>query len=210
MPDHIKKTLNRAYLEDKPYNDIVLHLEREIRLNGQGAPDETTLVPLNTVDAVVTEDKKEQQQRGYCFYCEKYGLYKAQCHRLRKERYYATKASSAESKRTEAPKPKCGNCGKLHITKNCWDGANAANDPRKKNANSPSQPTKSTNNPYPPRPLSQKTEIAAPTIWGKSRREGVHNRGPPKQVRRRFFNRMQRRTDAGLATTMECRNDPQT
>ena len=33
MPDHVKKILNRAYLEDKPYNDIVLHLEREMRLN---------------------------------------------------------------------------------------------------------------------------------------------------------------------------------
>ena len=36
MPDHVKKILNRAYLEDKPYNDIVLHLEREMRLNGLG------------------------------------------------------------------------------------------------------------------------------------------------------------------------------
>ena len=32
MPDHVKKILNRANLEDKPYNDIVLHLEREMRL----------------------------------------------------------------------------------------------------------------------------------------------------------------------------------
>ena len=50
MPDHVKKILNRAYLEDKPYNDIVLHLEREMRLNGLGAPDEVTLVPLNKVE----------------------------------------------------------------------------------------------------------------------------------------------------------------
>ena len=27
IPDHVKKILNRAYLEDKPYNDIVLHLD---------------------------------------------------------------------------------------------------------------------------------------------------------------------------------------
>ena len=52
-----------------------------MRLNGQGAPDETTLVPLNTVDAVVTEDKKEQQQGGYGFHCGKYGHYKAQYRR---------------------------------------------------------------------------------------------------------------------------------
>ena len=132
MPGHVKKILNRAYLEDKPYNDFVLHLEPEMRFNGLGAPDETTLVPLNTVDAVVTEDKKEQQQRGYCFHCGKYGHYEAQCRRLRKESYYTTKTSTAEPKQTEAPKPKCDTCGKLHKTENCWDGANAANDPRKK------------------------------------------------------------------------------
>ena len=80
MRDHVEKILNRAYLEDKPYNDIVVHLEREMRLNGLGAPDEKTIVPLNTVDAVVTEDKKEQQQRGYCFHCGKYGPHTSEFH----------------------------------------------------------------------------------------------------------------------------------
>ena len=50
MPDHVKKILNRAYFEDKPHNDSVLHLEREIRLNGLGATDEVTLVPLNKIE----------------------------------------------------------------------------------------------------------------------------------------------------------------
>ena len=109
-----------------------MHLERELRLNGLGAPHETTVVPLNTVDAVVTEDKKEQQQRGYCFHCGKYGHYKAQCRRLCEERYYATKTSTAEPKQSEAPKPKSDTCGKLHKTENCWDGANAPNDSRKR------------------------------------------------------------------------------
>ena len=67
MPDHVKKILNRTYLEAKPYSDIVLHLEREMRLNGLSAPDETTLFPPNTVDAVVTDDKIEQQQRVIVF-----------------------------------------------------------------------------------------------------------------------------------------------
>ena len=133
MPDHVKKILNRAYLDDKPYNDIALHLEREMRQNGLGAPDENTLVPLNTVDAVVTDDKKEQQERGYYFHCVKYGHYKAQCRRLRKERYYAnTKSNNKDSNQNEPTKPKCDTRGKMHKIENCWDGANAANDPRKK------------------------------------------------------------------------------
>ena len=67
MADHVKKTLNRAYLEDKPYKDIVLHLEREMRLNGLGAPDETTLMPLNTIDEVVTEVKKKNNSEVTSF-----------------------------------------------------------------------------------------------------------------------------------------------
>ena len=132
MPDHVKKILNRAYLEDKPYNDIVLHLEREMRLNGLGAPDETTLVPLNTVDAVVTDDKKDQQQRGHCFHCGKYGHYKAQCRRLQRESYNVAKTTTKDPAQNKAPKPKCDTCGKMHKTENCWNGANAANDPRRK------------------------------------------------------------------------------
>ena len=75
----------------------------------------------------------------------------------------------------------------MHKTENCWDGANAANDPRKTNVISPSQPTKSTSNLYTLRPPSQKNEIAAPTIWGKSRREGVHNRGPQTGTKTIFY-----------------------
>ena len=59
MPDHVKKILKRAYLEDKPYNDIVLHLEREMGLNGLGAPDEVTLVPLNKNKIESAQTKQE-------------------------------------------------------------------------------------------------------------------------------------------------------
>ena len=111
MLDHVKKILNRAYLEDKPYNDINLHLEREMRLNGLGVPDETTLVPLNTVDAVVTDDKKDQQQRSHCFHCGKYGHDNAQCRRLQRERYNTTKKTTKDSAENEVPKPKCNTCG---------------------------------------------------------------------------------------------------
>ena len=67
MPDHVKEILNRAYHEDKPYYDIVLHLEREMHLNGLGAPDETALIPLNSIDVAPPETKKEPNQKGNCF-----------------------------------------------------------------------------------------------------------------------------------------------
>ena len=92
----------------------------------------------------MTEDKKEQQQRGCCFHCGNYGHYKAQCRRVRKERYCPTKSSTAKPKQPEAAKPKFDTCGKLHKTENCWDGANAANDPRKKERHF-TIPTKSAN-----------------------------------------------------------------
>ena len=83
MPDHVKKILNRAYLEDKPYNDFVLHLEREMRLNGLGVPDEVTLVPLNRVEPAPpnTEPKQadnttQNAKKGYCFYCNKFATTK--------------------------------------------------------------------------------------------------------------------------------------
>ena len=182
MPDRVKKILNRAYLEDKPYNDIVLHLEREMRLNGLGAPDETTLVPLNTVDTVVTDDKKDQQQRGHCFHCGKYGHYKAQCRRLQRERYNIAKTTTKDPAQNEAPKPKCDTCGKMPKLRTAGTEPMRQMTPERRNENSPFQPIKSANNLYPHCHPSQKTEIAAPTIWGKSRREGVHDRGPRKQV----------------------------
>ena len=158
-----------------------------MRLNGLGAPDETTLVPLTTVDAVVADDKKEQQQRGYCFHCEKYGHYKAQCRRLRKETYYASKTSTTDTKQTDAAKPKCETC------RNCTKLKSAGMEPMRQmtpgnaNVSSPSQRTRLANNPYLPRCPKQKTEVAAPTLWGKSRREGVHHRRPPQIGTKKIF-----------------------
>ena len=80
----------------------------------------------------MTDDKKDQQQRGHGFHSGKYGHYKAQCRRLQRERYNAAKTTTKDSTQNEVPKPKCDTCGKMHKTENCWNGANAANDPRRK------------------------------------------------------------------------------
>ena len=93
MSDHVNKILNMAYLEDKPYNDIVLHLEREMRLNGLGAPDKVTLVPLTKIEMAQfkTESKPvenitQNTKKGYCFYCNKLGHFKAECRKMKKDK----------------------------------------------------------------------------------------------------------------------------
>ena len=39
MPPHLKKPINHAHLENGTYEQIVIHLERELELNGLEAPD---------------------------------------------------------------------------------------------------------------------------------------------------------------------------
>ena len=59
----------------------MLHLEKEMRLNGLGTPDEVTLVPLNKVEPAPTktepkqaENRTQNSKKGYCFYCNKFGI----------------------------------------------------------------------------------------------------------------------------------------
>ena len=146
MPDHVKKILNRAYLEDKPYNDIVLHLEREMRLNGLGAPDEVNLVPLNKVEPAPpnTESKQadnttQNTKKGYCFYCNKFGHYKAECRKMKRDKLMQTKRNNGQTNNSAGKPLKCDTCGKPHKTENCWNGANAANEPRPKHRSTQEQ-----------------------------------------------------------------------
>ena len=74
----------------------MLHPEKEIRLSGLGAPDETTLAPLNAVYANPAEQKNEQAQRGYCFHCRRYGHFEAQSPKLKKDRYLENKAENGD------------------------------------------------------------------------------------------------------------------
>ena len=143
MPGHVKKILNRAYLKDKPYNDIVLHLEREMRLNGLGAPDDVTLVPLNKIEPTQTQTEAKPTQnftqhttqntkKGYCFYCNKFGQFKAECRKMRKDKWQQTRKHNDQTKNSTGTTLKCDTCGKPHKTEDCWNGANSANDPRSK------------------------------------------------------------------------------
>ena len=136
MPDHVKKILNRACLEDKPYNEKVLHLEREMRVNGLGAPDEVTLVPLNKIEPVQTKLETKQvehtTQNTKKGYCNKFGHYKAECRKLKRDKRMQTRKNNGKTNYSAGKLPKSDTRGKPHKTENCWNGANSANDPRPK------------------------------------------------------------------------------
>ena len=139
MPNHVKKRINRAYLEDKSYNDMVLHLDREMRLDSLGTPDEVTLVPLNTIEPAQpqtevqqTGNRTQNTKKGYCFYCSKFGNFKAECRKTRRDKWQQTRENNVQANLGTSKTPKCDTFGKPHKRKDYWKGANDANDPRPK------------------------------------------------------------------------------
>ena len=132
----------------KPYNDIVLHLEREMRLNGLGTPDEVTLVPLNKIESAPTktdtkpvETTTQNTKKGYCFYCNKFGHFKVDCRKLKRDKWQQTRKTNGQIKYSAGKTLKCDTCGKPHKTEDCWNGANSANNPRPKRQNTQERKT---------------------------------------------------------------------
>ena len=82
MPPHLKKSINRAHLENGTYEQIVTHLERELELNGLEAPDE---LQINTVSHN-TANANADKAKPTCHYCKKPGHYKNQSRSLKKQR----------------------------------------------------------------------------------------------------------------------------
>ena len=133
MPDHVKKILNRSYLEDKPYNDIVLRLGREMRLNGLESPEEVTLVPLNKVEPAPTKPETKQVEnptqntkRGTASIAINLqgGMEKNEKGQM-----------ATDQKKQLTNQPQCKQTAQMrHVrqTEGFWNGANSANDPRPK------------------------------------------------------------------------------
>ena len=71
MPPHLKKSFNRAHLENGTYEQIVSHLDRELELNGLEAPDE---MPINTVTQQAPQHNPNKA-RPTCHHCKKPGHY---------------------------------------------------------------------------------------------------------------------------------------
>ena len=158
MPPHLKKSINRAHLENGTYEQIVTRLERELELNGLEAPDQ---LQINTVSHNITYTNADRP-KPKCQHCKKSGHYKNHCRLLEKQPEQTentqnnpgNKNSDANNsnpnsnvnkinknhnnykninraeRKPETVYPPCGTCGKTKISaESCYVGANAANRP---------------------------------------------------------------------------------
>ena len=82
MPPHLKKPINRTHLENGTYEQIVSHLETELKLNGLEAPDE---MQINTVTQQASQQNTEMP-KPTCHPCKKPGLCRNQCRQLKREK----------------------------------------------------------------------------------------------------------------------------
>ena len=69
MPPHLEKSINEAHLENGTYEQIVSHLERELKLNDLEAPDE---MPINTVTQQAPQQNSNMHKPTY-HHCKKTG-----------------------------------------------------------------------------------------------------------------------------------------
>ena len=158
MPPHLKKSITRAHLETCTYEQIVTHLEKELKLNGLEAPVQ---LPINTVCQQPTNTNADRA-KPTCRHCKIPGHYKKQCRLLKKQREQTGNAQNNPGKRNSGAnnskpnsnvnnnsnnnnnhknsngakkKPKivystCETCEKTnHSTERCYFEANAANRP---------------------------------------------------------------------------------
>ena len=109
-----------------------LDVGREMHLNGLGAPYETTLIPLNSVDAVDLEEEKNNNNSAVTVSTL------ADTATIKHSAWNSKKNATTKPKQKTAKqinwthKTKLKMCGKMHDTENWSDGENAANDQRRK------------------------------------------------------------------------------
>ena len=161
MPPRLKKSINQEHLEIGTYEQIVSHLQRELELNGLGAPDDT---PINTVTQQAPQ-QNSNKPRPTCDHCKKPGHYQNRCRQLKREKdrtrnntnrannnngsaqtnskpnnnkvANSTKGNNLNIQRDRKSRPvfpPCETCGRNnHSTEKCYLGANAANRPLPRN-----------------------------------------------------------------------------
>ena len=110
MPPHLKKSINQAHLENGTYEQIVIHLERELDLNSLEYPDEPQ---MNTVT-------HKQQIEGN----------PDNAGNINSDTNDSNPNNHKIDRNSRTLYPLCETCGKTnHSTERCYVGANAANRP---------------------------------------------------------------------------------
>ena len=80
MPPYLEKSINQAHLEKSTYDQIVSGLEKDLKLNGLGAPDE---LQINTVIQQATQQNSDKP-KPTCHRCKKSDHYQNQCRQFKR------------------------------------------------------------------------------------------------------------------------------
>ena len=94
LPPHLRKSINQAHLENRTYEKIVRHLERDLELNFVEAPED---LQINTGAQQDTEQKPEKP-KPTCHHCKKPGHYRNQCRQLKRGKDQAQKCMNSADK----------------------------------------------------------------------------------------------------------------
>ena len=109
-------------------------IPRCMRLNGLGALNKIEPGPTKPENKP-KENSTQNSKKGYCFYCNKFGHFKAECRKMKRAKWLQIRKHNGPNNNSAGSTLKCDTCGEHHKTKDCWNGANAANDPRPKRHN---------------------------------------------------------------------------
>ena len=126
LPPKSKCSVNMARLENATYEQIVTHLERELKLNGLEEADDIH-VPTMSTAPTATRPRTGLLSSGIhpnvtCNYCKKPGFVKDDIRKLKRKEEQKRNDGQDTKKRY----PECPTCDKTnHPAERCWKGAGA-------------------------------------------------------------------------------------
>ena len=137
LPPKRKRSVNMARLENGSFDEIVAHLEGDLKLN---ALEESDDLPMASMTSSTTRAKtvpsNVQMSDITCNYCKEKGHMVKDCGKLKKEKEKKAQQGKSTQKKVY---PKCGTCGKTnHPEDRCWQGAGAHLKPKRTRPEDPS------------------------------------------------------------------------